>query len=468
MLRHLVGKHLISHYHYRRMQNNPTKSLHMILENIHSIVLQSPFQCRPCRFYQTLRRCSCNTGAHQRIRTLRKDSESFGVATVTSNVRITIKCDATCSASNIKKSYSPLTARCRSALAKPLSFDCNRCGDKFRYNAELRRHMLDCHPGKELCGTIRMNIKTVTNVQHAQTCFVRRSHCNDTRRTSTASINISARYVKWYSIRHVRRAGIEKTLVHRKCAAEAAKSLGASSDVEAMLHELAHHKSGADCMWLIKQSAAPRALAKTINSSKNQPNQKLSSYQSSNSLKEHRDVSHPLLSHVCLSCGESFALPQALGRHTRNCQPKASTSKAAAEIKKCGENSFSCDLCDFSAPFESELIFHRLHHTLGPLSKTQIIECPICSKEFRKYSLRCHLRQHTNEKNFICEVCDMKFARSHNLKDHMKSVHGVPVDEGMSVELTTSANPEPTTAKKPKKLSSELACSSCPKTFSSS
>ncbi|KAJ8969590.1 hypothetical protein NQ317_005124 [Molorchus minor] len=52
--RYLIGKHLISHYHCRKGDITTPVARNMALENIHGIILQSPFQCSICKFY-------CNT-----------------------------------------------------------------------------------------------------------------------------------------------------------------------------------------------------------------------------------------------------------------------------------------------------------------------------------------------------------------------------------------------------------------------
>lgn len=119
---------------------------------------------------------------------------------------------------------------------------------------------------------------------------------------------------------------------------------------------------------------------------------------------------------------------------------------------------------DFSASYESELIFHRLLHTSGgPISKNQLIDCPLCSKSFRKQSLRCHLRQHTNEKIFACEFCNLKFARRHNLKNHVNLLHLQPQEkESISKETTSAAN------KKVEEKTNEQAayqCDTCGKVY---
>lgn len=49
---HLMGKHLISHYHFRKARDtNSSVYQQLILDNIHATVHQSPFQCSPCKFY---------------------------------------------------------------------------------------------------------------------------------------------------------------------------------------------------------------------------------------------------------------------------------------------------------------------------------------------------------------------------------------------------------------------------------
>jgi len=47
----------------------------------------------------------------------------------------------------------------------------------------------------------------------------------------------------------------------------------------------------------------------------------------------------------------------------------------------------------------------------------------LCPKNFKKHSLRAHLRNHTNEKIFECTECLQKFARRHNLKNHVITKH---------------------------------------------
>lgn len=71
---------------------------------------------------------------------------------------------------------------------------------------------------------------------------------------------------------------------------------------------------------------------------------------------------------------------------------------------------------------QAEYLFHEILHKYDP-SKTTKLPCSICGKIFRKPSLRCHLRQHTNERNFKCDICAATFARRSNLNYHVSKVH---------------------------------------------
>lgn len=146
-------------------------------------------------------------------------------------------------------------------------------------------------------------------------------------------------------------------------------------------------------------------------------------------LIEHRRAVHPQDNHACLSCGSCFQSAQALGRHTRSCQPIASSSSSAAAAAAAAQSTpaWSCDQCSFSANYESDLLYHRIFHTrdvTSGIGKDELLPCPLCPKSFRKHSLRAHLRNHTDERIFECDKCLAKFARRHNLKNHMASMHG--------------------------------------------
>lgn len=147
----IYGKHLISHYHYRRMYKNPTESYATILDNIHRIVLQSPYQCQPCRFYANTEemflrhwdsdehlmgikksdgkfwcefcKFTCNTNDEMRFHLMARDHQEVVMA--------------------INRSV-PIICR------KKTLIQCDECMQEFSLNIELRKHANLCTGTKPL------------------------------------------------------------------------------------------------------------------------------------------------------------------------------------------------------------------------------------------------------------------------------------------------------------------------------
>lgn len=127
----------------------------------------------------------------------------------------------------------------------------------------------------------------------------------------------------------------------------------------------------------------------------------------------------------CSKCGKSFIIPQDLAVHIRK---NACSFENSIESK-----SNACDQCQFNTDSTSELLFHKVLHTeplmVHPEDKSDEskkypvahYKCPICQKFYPKLSLRCHLRMHTNERPFVCRICNSGFVRKNNLILHMKN-----------------------------------------------
>ncbi|KAI9332886.1 hypothetical protein DFJ73DRAFT_630162 [Zopfochytrium polystomum] len=49
-----------------------------------------------------------------------------------------------------------------------------------------------------------------------------------------------------------------------------------------------------------------------------------------------------------------------------------------------------------------------------------------CSKSFtRRYNLQSHLRCHSGERPYCCDLCSLTFSRKHDLRRHTRSLHSV-------------------------------------------
>lgn len=118
-------------------------------------------------------------------------------------------------------------------------------------------------------------------------------------------------------------------------------------------------------------------------------------------------------------------------------------------------------------PLQSELLYHEIHHSIENLDKTTKIACPFCNKFFQKYSLRSHLRQHTNERQFSCKICSQTFTRNSNLKAHIKLLHMNAEGKKLNTEKISKKNDEKIEEKDEKENENEkkFSCTICDKKF---
>lgn len=57
------------------------------------------------------------------------------------------------------------------------------------------------------------------------------------------------------------------------------------------------------------------------------------------------------------------------------------------------------------------------------LQKAMRYQCPLCTRVFRKATLRCHLRTHTQERPFVCTFCYRGFGHRSSMITHVKQTH---------------------------------------------
>ncbi|XP_030377162.1 zinc finger protein 585B [Scaptodrosophila lebanonensis] len=438
--RHLMGKHLISHYHYRRLQQQQTETrrqsaLHTILEHMPSIVLQSPFQCRPCRFY-------CNTQstflthwqseAHLQQTSRLKDLRTHFWCSY---------CQYECPSNEEMLCHllsgtheQVLLALNRSVpicIGQRQPVVCTVCDQHFISNMELRQHFTRDHVGLTITGSAADNYQ----------CRFRCDLCGEPQRSRIALQRHEKRIHrlnKYYcAICHLDFETALQARRHRNQMQHKRKANRLKSRTTTQSNETTTQNELEHMLREVLDEPKEPIPKKTVTSppaKKSRQQLKCVNCQqifdTPQNLAQHRVEAHAADSHPCPSCGSSFQSAQALGRHSRSCQPMASTSAAAAAVRALDpEESGSssklrhCSECNFRTPYESDLLYHRFFHTHGTIGKSEVLQCPLCPKGFRKHSLRDHLRNHTNERIYECTECQMKFVRRHNLKNHMATMH---------------------------------------------
>ncbi|XP_070505317.1 oocyte zinc finger protein XlCOF6-like [Chironomus tepperi] len=137
---------------------------------------------------------------------------------------------------------------------------------------------------------------------------------------------------------------------------------------------------------------------------------------------------------ICITCGEFFFDAETLASH-QSTHRTVDINLRKFECDHCGHRTFLkiqlqmhmikhlkdcaihyCDICGKGFKFASSLYTHRKFHGEGEFACTQ------CDRKFvRNHELVVHIRTHTNEKPFRCQVCGRGFSIKILLQNHLQS-----------------------------------------------
>ncbi|RVE51559.1 hypothetical protein evm_003829 [Chilo suppressalis] len=139
---HLMGKHLISHYHFRKATDIRSEAYQqLILDNITAIVHQSPFQCSPCKFYT-------NWLSNFMQHWFSEEHENKMTALVGRHWCSFCKYECNTSQEMLQHMSGPdhsevvavINRSMPIIIRKKTIFTCDTCGEEFKYNVEMKRH----------------------------------------------------------------------------------------------------------------------------------------------------------------------------------------------------------------------------------------------------------------------------------------------------------------------------------------
>ncbi|XP_075992880.1 uncharacterized protein LOC142987826 [Anticarsia gemmatalis] len=402
---HLMGKHLISHYHFRKATDTDTTAYQdLILANIDAIVHQSPFQCSPCKFYtnwlSTFMQHWFSEEHEQRL-------ESIDGRLWCSFCKF--ECETSqemlqhLSSSDHSEVVAVINRSMPIIIRKKTIFSCATCHQEFRYNIEMKRHcQKTSHP---LSVTATDNYQELHNCQQCKAKF-------------KSSLTLAA---------HLKSKHKQRAYLCLVCA----KTFSSSEEAK-------RHRQTSEHRIRRKENMRAQGVPTKDLSKKCPYCTEAVILRNILVLKDHIRRVHPNIRKKCPKCGMSFILSQEVTRHVRDnaCQFQP-TSHMSSSIF------WNCSQCLFTTDSQAECFFHEVLHTV-PKKELQRVgdgqkfvlkyPCPLCSKSFKKASLRQHLRQHTFERPFVCSVCGANFTRQSSLANHSRNEHGTDV---VNVKLPT-------------------------------
>lgn len=156
-------------------------------------------------------------------------------------------------------------------------------------------------------------------------------------------------------------------------------------------------------------------------------------------LKNHEKIHLPdeeKLKYPCKFCEKKFINSHCLKVHVARIHEKISyffceicgkgcTTKSDLlwhMDKHTQERNYSCDLCGLKFKSTNSLRNHKRRHEAIELNK----QCSVCKKEFRSTTaLNNHKLVHSNERRYQCQYCQNSYKRLETYKCHLSSHTGI-------------------------------------------
>lgn len=169
---HLMGKHLISHYHFRKASDikSDVDDRELILNNIEAIVHQAPFQCSPCKFYANwLSNFMQHWYSEEHEQTVSRMDGRYWCSFCKFDCETSQEMLNHMSSSEHSEVVAVINRSMPIIIRKKTILRCMECDKEFRYNMEIKRHCVKT--GHDLAPTARDSYQELHKCQHCKQKF---------------------------------------------------------------------------------------------------------------------------------------------------------------------------------------------------------------------------------------------------------------------------------------------------------
>ena len=448
-----LGKHLVSHFHHHRSIGHPLHS-QLILEHIHEIVKQAPFQCHICKFY-------CNF-THQFSQHWRDNHSSCAkeenVGFWCSACRILCPTEQSMQNHMAENSHLELVTminRSVSIVIKKVHLSaCAECPKKFRLKFSLLRHLQDFHPDSDrgYLQAVKEFRCQICGFQSADKTTMREhkflAHLSEAKKSFTCFLcrkSFSSKYAKASHKSSQLHIGKKMLLNGILSCAFCGETFDNGDKYESHMKTI-HIQDLSQCHLCGEAFLSPQKLGSHL---------RLGKCSNMSSMKEgfacnvrpcpfvgkshelltmHKVAAHSNRPWTCPRCNLELGSRTKFQRHlkTHN-QPGEKCNKCGATfmtrlaqshhscaVKKAN---FRCSKCDYVTNKSVSLTSHMLtHQTQKPK-----LACPQCSRCFSRQSevnrhvARVHMK--TASKKLECSQCSYATFSGQHLKRHYASCH---------------------------------------------
>ena len=328
----------------------------------------SPFQCRACSYY-----CNWHSDLVDHVKQEHSEQEESFICQLCGFTSCSQAALLVHLSSYSHKELVSVVNRCVPVVIARLQLMyCEKCGESFKYNFTLRRHMKQAHDD--------VDFQLPDQPKYCCQFCSYFSFKKSSLKTHQFLVHPNTRLNYSCGVCKLQFTTKEGALRHRSTAQHRIRSKGHDQEARSCKH----------C------------------------NQQFTGEQEEH---DHLVLDHLLQLPQCHRCGQLLLRPQLLPQHLKQGCPPSS-------LGPCADGPLACDLCNFTTHRESILTLHMSHvHTQEALQNEKGEEvCPVCSKVMPRKRLKAHLKTH-NINKFSCQFCDKNFEVEEILKDHILSTH---------------------------------------------